>query len=407
MINPFFGELFLYPIPLELSHNYCSNKCAYCFANLNNPGRTADVQKVANQLKKFQSSDNLTSLLLRSKAAVCISNKTDPFATSNYRIAIPEIKTMLAMDIPIAYHTRGGKYFDEFYSGGIPKSMFYISICQTDDAIRKKVEPGATSIEYRWDMAKQLIQDGHQVVIGLNPFVQEWINTETFIKNIQDAGVKNVVVQPIHLNNEQTKNMTNRELEAIGETVLANSKKRDSPYYYGVKILIERLTDMGINAYDTQNFNKTNIMQAWHKGLGGNTFKTYYDFYHWCLINKKNNDAVFFDEFYDFMKPAMFEDGKEYPIYQYITSTDRRYRKTIESGKEIKRLMTFKELCQIIWNDPDSLKNISRSDKFALVGTHDGGDLVLTGDDEDNLIYAFDDIGFEYRLINPEKINTY
>lgn len=136
MITPFFGELFLYPIPLELSHNYCSNKCAYCFANLNNPNRKADVTKVANQLKKFNQSDNLTSIFLKNKAAICISNKTDPFAASNYRIAIPEIKTMIAMDIPIAYHTRGGKYFDEFYKNNeIPKSLFYISICQTDDSI--------------------------------------------------------------------------------------------------------------------------------------------------------------------------------------------------------------------------------------------------------------------------------
>lgn len=408
MINPFFGELFLYPIPLELSHNYCSNKCAYCFANLNTPDRKADVSKVANQLKKYPEKSDITSILLQNRQAICISNKTDPFAVSNYRVAIPQIKTLIALDIPIAYHTRGGKPFDEFYAENkIPKSLFYISICQTDEAIRKRIEPGATPLEYRWQMAKKLIADGHEVVVGLNPFVQEWIDIELYIKNIMGVGVKNLVIQPIHLNGEQILNMSQKEQDAMTENVLTNAKKRDSPYYYAVKTIVDRLLSLGVNAYDTQNFNDSNVMDAWHNSLKGGTFKTYYDFYHWCKKNKADNDAVFFEEFYEFMKPEFMAEETEYQLYQYITSVDRSYRKTRQSGKSVKPKMTFKELCLLIWNDPESTKNLSRNDKFAIAGEMEGKNLSVEVDENDNLIYAFNKNGFEFKLFHPLKLNRY
>jgi len=409
MINPFYGELFLYPIPLELSHNYCSNKCAYCFANLNQPDRKADVSKVANQLKKFNQTNSLVSLYLRNKQAICISNKTDPFAQSNYQIAIPQIDTLNELEIPIAYHTRGGKRFDEFYSKrSIPKTLFYISICQTDDNLRQLIEPGASEIKYRWELAKMLQDEGHEVVIGLNPYTSEWIDTSVFVSNCVKYGIKNVVVQPLHLNGEQTKNLTEKEKNAITENILSNAKKRDSPYYYAVRSIIEILISSGINAYDTQNFNQSNIMQAWHKGLNNKTFKTYYDFYHWCLKNKEDNEAVFFEEFYNFMKPDFFEENTEYQLYNYITSVDRRFRKTNQSGKQIKSRLTFKDLCLNIWNDETSTKNISRNDSFAIVGEIDSKEqLILESDESDNLIYCFNKSNFEYQLCNPLNVKKY
>ncbi len=347
--------------------------------------------------------------MLQNKQAICISNKTDPFAISNYQVAIPQIDILNELEIPISYHTRGGKPFDDFYKKrNIPKTLFYISICHTDDELRNRIEPGATSIQYRWDMAKMLIDDGHQVIIGLNPFVQEWVDCEVFIKECEKAGVKNVVVQPIHLNSEQILNLSKKELDNIGGNILTNAKKRDSPYYYAVKQLIDSLISKGINAYDTQNFNESNIMEAWHKGLNNATFKTYYDFYHWCLKNKADNDAIFFEEFYDFIKPDFLDDDIKYPIYNYITSVDRRYRKTRESGLSIPNRLTFKELCLFIWNDMGSVRNITRNETFAILGeiTEDK-ELIIEADENGNYIYAFNKAGFEHVLIHPININKY
>ena len=37
MITLFAGEFMLVPEALDVSHNWCSHNCGYCFANLNKP----------------------------------------------------------------------------------------------------------------------------------------------------------------------------------------------------------------------------------------------------------------------------------------------------------------------------------------------------------------------------------
>jgi DNA repair photolyase len=53
LIEPYWGEFLISPIPLELSLNYCSHKCAYCFANLNDPKRTSDVKAIMRFLSDY------------------------------------------------------------------------------------------------------------------------------------------------------------------------------------------------------------------------------------------------------------------------------------------------------------------------------------------------------------------
>lgn len=403
MITPFFGELFRYPVPLELSHNYCSNKCGYCFANLNTPDRTANVSGTMNQLANINSRKDIVSFLLQNKMSICLSNKTDPFAQSNYQIAKPQIDILNELNIPIAYHTRGGKNLD---ISEIKPTLFYISICHTDDEVRKKTEPGATSIQYRWELAKELVKKGHEVVIACNPYVTEWIDEDIYIQNLKDANIKYVIAQPIHLNNDQLLNMDSREVFEL-KNVVKESMKKNNKYQTGCTNFINRLLSLGFTVYDTQNFNNTNIMDAWHNGLKGGTFKTYYDFYHWCLLNKKDNEAVFFDEFYNFIKPDIFDSDKEYSIYQYITSIDRRYRKTRLTGLSINRSLTFKELARTIWNDNRFPNNISRINQFAIVGELKDKKLYTEVDEDKNLIMCFNSRNFDFTLINPNSVLTF
>jgi len=403
MIQPFFGELFRYPVALELSHNYCSNKCAYCFANLNTPDRKANVQGVMNQLANHEQRSDITSLLLQKKIGICLSNKTDPFAASNYQIAKPQIEILNELDIPIAYHTRGGKHL---IIDSIKPTLFYISICHTDDAVRKKIEPGATTIEYRWELAKELISKGHQVVIACNPFVTEWVDEDIYIKNLNDSGVKYIIAQPIHLNNDQLLNMDSREIFDM-QKIVKESMKKENKYQKECRSFIDKLLLLGFTVYDTLNFNSTNIMNAWHHGLKGKTFKTYYDFFHWCLKNKQNNEAVFFDEFYDFIKPNFLEEHQEYSLYQYITSIDRRYRKTRQSGLSVKQKMTFKELAQTIWNDNRFPNHLSRVNQFGIVGEIKNKTLFTEVDENNNLIMCFNSNNFANTLVSANEVLTF
>lgn len=403
MIQPFFGELFRYPVALELSHNYCSNKCAYCFANLNTPDRAANVQVVMNQLAKHESREDITSFLLRSKMSICLSNKTDPFAASNYQIAKPQIEILNELKIPIAYHTRGGKHL---VVDDIQPTLFYISICHTKEELRKRIEPGATSLQYRWELAKELISKGHQVVIACNPYVSEWIDDDIYIKNLADSGVKYVIAQPIHLNNDQLLNMDSREVFEM-KAVVKESMKKENKYQKECSDFISKLLSLGYTVYDTLTFNHTNIMEAWHTGLKGATFKTYYDFYHWCLKNKQENEAVFFDEFYEFIKPDFLGENTKYSLYQYVTSIDRRYRKTRQSGLSIEQKLTFKELANIIWNDNRFPNHISRINQFGIVGEIKGKTLYTEVDENKDLIMCFNSNNFANTLVSANEVLTF
>ena len=146
MITPYYGEFLISPAPLELSLNYCSHKCAYCFANLSMPDRTADIGGILRFLGEFNERKSLEAELVRQGYPVCFSNKVDPFAATNYKQSIPILEVMSTLGIPVAFQTRGGQGIDDALKIVQP-SCWYISVCTADDKLRKRLEPGAPTIE--------------------------------------------------------------------------------------------------------------------------------------------------------------------------------------------------------------------------------------------------------------------
>src|SRR4051812_27633493 len=109
MIYPYVGDFLLSPVPMQLSFNWCSHACSYCFANLNSPSRSFDLKEFQAQLKGIYSNSSLVSHLLRERYPVVISNLVDPFATSNYGVAIPIIEMLTDLGVPVTIQTRGGR----------------------------------------------------------------------------------------------------------------------------------------------------------------------------------------------------------------------------------------------------------------------------------------------------------
>ena len=127
MFSTYYGELLISPLPIELSGNFCSHMCGYCFANLNQPNRKYDVLKTMRFLKEFKTRRSLTAKLLKNGYPVLYSNKIDPFSASNFMHSLPLIELMVQMNIKISIQTRGGHGIDEVLKI-LPKSVFYISI---------------------------------------------------------------------------------------------------------------------------------------------------------------------------------------------------------------------------------------------------------------------------------------
>ena len=60
-----------------------------------------------------------------------------------------------------------------------------------------------------------------------------------------------------------------------------------------------------------------------------------------------------------------------------------------------------------IYVDENGAHEAAEDDGWHLEGDKHYCPECHTIDDEDNLIYAFDARGFEYRLLEPDKLNTY
>ena len=169
--TPFYGEFLVSPVPLELSFNYCSHSCAYCFANLNKRDRRADIAATMNTLATYRQRSTLTAILLQQGYPVLVSNRVDPFAASNYRQFLPVLEVMSDLGIPVAIQTKGGRGIDQALDLLTSPTVFYITIESDQDEVVKRIAPGAPSIAERFELIALLRSKGHPVVVGWNPCV--------------------------------------------------------------------------------------------------------------------------------------------------------------------------------------------------------------------------------------------
>lgn len=211
MITPYFGEFLLTTIPLELSLNYCSHKCAYCFANLNKPNRKAAPQSIVNLLSEIDSRRSLVANLLALKYPVLISNKVDPFAQSNYRLTLQILELLAALRIPVSFQTKGGKGIEEAMDL-IGPSCFYWSVTASDDSTAARIEPGAPSITERYRQIAMVRSRGHHVWIGANPMHRAWVpDVREFCRRMADNGIKHT--DKVDSNGDAVIYFTGRKLE--------------------------------------------------------------------------------------------------------------------------------------------------------------------------------------------------
>lgn len=160
---------------MEFAMNFCSHACTFCFANLNKPKRWHNVKETMRTLAVFESGQRKSPIdaMLRLRYPILISNRVDPFAESNYRQTLPIVKILHQKGVPVSFQTRGGKGIDDVLSY-LPKSVWYLTFNCWNDKLRKRLEPGAPSIDSRKELLQELHRRGHALTIGMNPFVPAW-----------------------------------------------------------------------------------------------------------------------------------------------------------------------------------------------------------------------------------------
>lgn len=395
MIYPYVGDFLISPIPLQLSFNWCSHACSYCFANLNSPDRKFDLKDFQQQIRGMYTTNSLQAVLMREKYPVLISNLVDPFATSNYNISVPVIEQLTAMGVPVALQTRGGRGIDDVLKF-LPKTVWYISIPMLNDEIRKQVEPAAPSIPSRLELIDKLKAAGHEVLVGINPTVSDWLPGDDGFKlldQLKAKGVHGVWVAAIHFNRRQVERMDARDKGRIGEIVMTKGLKNARDLQPDCFNFIDALKDHALKIglwvegmFDGDRNHFFDVFSSTYE----KTFPTIHHFVNWCHENKKPNDPVYFHEFREMMHGL--PEGR-FNVSPYMRCMSQKLDEEMRQGPGYKQ--SFDWLLNLSWNEVRMKRTLERYWSFAVSVNYDGKEMTLNRDQNGDTIYHFNPDTFE------------
>ncbi len=389
MIYPYVGDWLNSPIPLQLSFNYCSHKCSYCFANLNSQNRTFDAKAFQTQMKGMHKNTDLVSTLLREKYPVLISNLTDPFATSNYHQALPAIEMLTQMNVPVSIQTRGGKGIDEVLEY-LPPSVWYISIAMLNDEIRKQVEPAAPSIQHRLELIDKLNNKGHKVVVGINPTVEDWWQdgeVEQLLDILVEKKVKGIWVAALHFNQRQMKVMPAKDKQWLGETVinkgLKNARKLQQDCFDFIDDIKQKAWSRDMYVKGLFEGEENHFFQP-YKEVYKNVFPTQHDFINWCWANKENDAPVYYHEFAKILDSL---PKGNFNVSPYMRCMSEKLDTEVRANEGYKQ--SFEWLLNLSWNDHRMKRKLNDFWHFTVGMKLEDNKPVWHKDANGNLIYFF------------------
>jgi DNA repair photolyase len=284
-IRVYFGEFLVSAAPTELSGNWCSHACAYCFSNAANPQRQLDLKNVLALLRNSHERKGLDAILLTEKYPVVVSNHVDPFSKSNAKPMLEIMRLMSDLEIPISFQTRGGEEWAIAETlDFIAPSVFYVSITHQTDESRQWIEPNAPAMEHRYAFMKELVSRGHRVLVGLNPLVPEWIpEPEIVLQKLKDIGVEGLWIENLHLNRYQKAGMRPWQQKRMGEDLIKRALKInvDEEHWLHFVRTREAAIAMGFEVYTSGQPNKSYFFEPFHQTYP-KTFPVMQDFNNFC-----------------------------------------------------------------------------------------------------------------------------
>jgi DNA repair photolyase len=377
---PYFGEFLLVPWALELSLiEPCDYACRFCFAILGDRGRkhygrstgnhASGVKQALSLLQNAHKRKTLEAFFINNKYPILMSNRTDPFGRKNRVQSLAFIEITQEMGIPLAFQTKGlikhDLDFDRIMDM-IPPSWWYVTISQDDDALRQRIEPGATQIEYRYELIQELTRRGHKVCLGWNPFVPEWVSDfEKFLQRAWDAGAEQIAIQMLHLNDSNVRQMTEREKQDLhgGDlewwNKIQSKKKSPEDWQQPFRDAHMMASEMGFKhiTYDPQQ-----TVDPWEDviPLYGKTLPTVQQFVAHCHRTLNPGDPVFFDDWLNWCLPRLPDVAKGLGHIIRIKSwgVTKRIMETEGWDKWVTD-MDYSTLLRICWEYQERLPSLS------------------------------------------------
>jgi DNA repair photolyase len=394
MIQPFIGEFMFHPAALEFSQNTCTHNCCYCFANIRKSQRVCDLKSIIKQINKKEIK-TYTDALLQEGYPICMSNKSDPFAKSNYLSSIALGYEMRKLKNGIFIQTKGGEGIEEFIKATDYKKnmVWYITITTLNEAIRKRIEPNAPTTKDRFQLAENLKGLGYHVILAINPLFESWMpekDVKKFCELSKAIGINEIVVEALHLNKREVQSFSEKRKLAFTEEEINYSSDRKIFQNYVKKIIpvliAEKMNVMKLGMpYKSDFFNPI-------KKVFKNIFPNQYD-----IINLANNKGIgkyTFDDFYNCSvdnKP--FFERKIKAINSYLVKSNIHAWSVDEDAKQC---FTLKDVMRKQWNNDKYPQSLRRNQAFRTIVNDN---LEPIKDNNGNIVLYFD-----YGLYPTERI---
>lgn len=181
------GDRCKYPTRLDTYGCGCAHNCSYCYARsllafrgLWNPEapKEANLRKICKTIER----DLLPGDIVR------LGGMTDCFQPleAKRRKTLKAIKVLEFYGIGYLIVTKSDLVATPEYMRNMDKRLAHIqiSVTSTDDAISKRIEPGAALPEARIKAVETLQKEGFDVAVRLSPYIPEFVDVER-IKRIE------------------------------------------------------------------------------------------------------------------------------------------------------------------------------------------------------------------------------
>lgn len=169
----------------------CSHDCKYC------DGRFEKYHFEGHIESDIRVRINAPELLAeeiekqREWGAICISSGiSDAYqpAEKKYQLTKECTSILAEYNFPVIMHTKSALMLRDWDNwkrinakGGV---NLYVSITWTDDKLRRKIEPGASTTEERWEMLKTAQQDGFKTGVLAMPVIPQISDSEEHIRKL-------------------------------------------------------------------------------------------------------------------------------------------------------------------------------------------------------------------------------
>jgi DNA repair photolyase len=179
----------------------CTHACVYCYAPSVihwNVGKWGEIVEVKINLPRILSKE----LRMKKKGIVGLGTVTDPYqpAEKKYEITRRCLELLLIHDFPVCIQTKSSLVLRDIDLLKEFKNVEVgITLTALDDAVREKMEPGATSVSERLRALVGLRENGIKTWVFLGPVMPHITEVEALVDAIAEVNPEYVLVDRLRL----------------------------------------------------------------------------------------------------------------------------------------------------------------------------------------------------------------